>query len=357
MEQREAMNSGEATIDAATRSRVIAGVLHYLRTYYLYPNTAEEIARTIEQRMDRGDFDAITNASTLCDTLTVHLQEASHDKHLQARYDVEPQALSESANEFDDPAVLERRRLAISVRNYGFERVERLSGNIGYLDLRFFSPVWSGCGDTATAAMTFLANTNALIIDLRNNTGGGVGLMDYLCSYLLPAVPEHPIHLIDLHYSDHLEQHWTLPHVPGPRYADKPVYILTSGRTISAGEAFAYTLQALKRATIVGETTAGASNLAGLYRIDTHFAVVISNGRVIVPSAGGDWEGTGVHPDLAVPEGNALQTAHVAALKRVLEIADVATMDLARVVREEVRKGLAELERREMDADRVLCPP
>jgi C-terminal processing protease CtpA/Prc len=99
----------------------------------------------------------------------------------------------------------------------------------------------------------------------------------------------------------------------------------------------------------VGETTAGASNLVGLYRIDAQFAVFISHGRVVVPSTGGNWEGTGVHPDLAVPQGNALQTAHVAALKRVLEIADVATPDLARVVREEVRQGLAELERREAD--------
>src|SRR5207302_202996 len=125
--------------------------------------------------------------------------------------------------------------------NFGFERVERLEGNVGYLDLRGFHRAEYG-GDTAAAAMTFLSHTDALIIDLRENGGGAPDMVALICSYLFG--PE-PVHLIDVYYrpDDSTRQWWTLPHVPGRRYGDKPVYVLTSRRTFSAGEGFAYTLK------------------------------------------------------------------------------------------------------------------
>jgi C-terminal processing protease CtpA/Prc len=106
-------------------------------------------------------------------------------------------------------------------------------------------------------------------------------MVDLLCSYLLPATAERPIHLYDFSApsEDRLEQHWTLPHVPSARYLDRPVYLLTSQHTISAPELFAYTLQALQRAVVVGETTAGAANRIGKYQINEHFSVVIPIGH------------------------------------------------------------------------------
>ncbi len=340
------MNPDAFAIDAAMRSEVVVGLLRHLRAYHVYPDVAEEIVRAIGRHMDDGDYETITDAAVLCDLLTVHVQESGYDKHLLVRYNAEPRPMGETANVFDDPGFLERMRLSDVVRNYGFERVERLRGNIGYLDLRGFAPLeWRGCGDTAAAAMTFLANTSALIIDVRNNGGGGAGMVDFLCSYLLPAVPEHTIHLIDFHYRDRLEQHRTFPHVPGPRYADKPVYVLTSERTISAGEAFAYILQGSKRATIVGETTAGAATLVGQYQINAHFFAFIPDGYVVVPSTGGNWQGHGVQPDLTVLREESIQVAHMAALNRVLETLD-STMDIARVARKEASKALVEIGQR-----------
>ena len=79
--------------------------------------------------------------------------------------------------------------------NFGFEKVERLEGNVGYLDLRGFHRAEVG-GDTAAAAMNFLANTDALIIDLRKNGGGAPDMVALICQLPLRAragPPERPV--------------------------------------------------------------------------------------------------------------------------------------------------------------------
>jgi len=192
--------------------------------------------------------------------------------------------------------------------------------------------------------MIVLAQTSALIVDVRQNGGGAAGMVDLLCSYLLPAIPDRPIYLYDFYYrdGDRLEQHRTLPYVPGPRYLDRPVFVLTSGRSFSAAESLAYTLQSLGRATIVGEATGGAANPVGMYRINAHFSILVTNGRAIHPITGSNWEGTGVIPDIVTPQEDAVEVALVAALEKILESSDPAPPD-ARI--DEVRKELAVLGR------------
>ena len=142
--------------------------------------------------------------------------------------------------------------------NFGIRRVERLDGNVGYLDVRRVA-VPANAGPAIGAAMELVAGTYALIIDLRHNGGGAPEGVVFWCSYLLD---ERPTHLNDIFHADTGEtrQFWALPYVPGTRYPDRPVYVLTSGRTFSGGEDFGYTLQALGRATVVGETTGGGAH-------------------------------------------------------------------------------------------------
>jgi C-terminal processing protease CtpA/Prc len=200
--------------------------------------------------------------------------------------------------------------------NFGFEKVERLDGNIGYLDLRGFFDA-EAAGETAAAAMNFLGNTDALIIDLRQNGGGSPAMVSLLCSYLFAGERKH---LNDLAWrgpeGERVEQWWTLPHVAGKRYSDKDVYILTSKRTFSAAEEFTYNLKALKRATVVGEVTGGGAHPGGGQPINDHFAIWVPQGRAINPITKTNWEGTGVKPDTEVPANQALTTAHLAALKK-----------------------------------------
>jgi len=90
----------------------------------------------------------------------------------------------------------------------------------------------------------------------RKNGGGNPAMVNLLCTYLFP--PRQRKHLYDIRHRDpaRLEQAWTLENLPGPSLADKDLYLLTSHGTFSAGEGFAYILQAEKRATVVGEVTA-----------------------------------------------------------------------------------------------------
>jgi retinol-binding protein 3 len=192
-----------------------------------------------------------------------------------------------------------------------------LAGNVGYMKFNGFVSPEDGAY-TVTAAMSFIANTDALIIDVRQNGGGSPEMVAFICSYLFPAEPG--VHLNDLYDrpADSTRQNWTLPSVPGKRYLDKPVYVLTSSRTFSAAEEFTYNLKTQKRATIVGETTGGGAHPVNFRPVATNFAVTVPFARAINPVTKTNWEGTGVKPDREVPAADALKTAHIDALKKLI---------------------------------------
>jgi C-terminal processing protease CtpA/Prc len=318
---------------------MIDALLSKLHAYYIFPEVAEEMEQAIRRRLSNGEYDAVTTGEALCEALTAHLQEVSHDKHIRVFYSAEPQPIHEER----EPSSEEREefRQMAALHNFGCEKVDRLRGNIGYLDLRGFFPAELGA-ETAVAAMNVLANTSALIVDLRRNGGGDPAMIALISSYLFTQ----PTHLNSLYWreGDRTQQFWTLPYVPGRRYGDKPVYVLTSGETFSGAEEFAYNLKNLKRATLIGETTRGGAHPVGRYAINEHVAAVIPVGRAINPITQTNWEGTGVLPDVEVPQEDALKVAHIAALKNVLEaIGDGLTRPF-RDLKEEAETALAELE-------------
>jgi hypothetical protein len=300
-------------IDSKTSREVIDGVLKVVHDAYVFPEIAKKMVAEIRGRLERKEYDSIASAKELARALTDDMQRVSKDKHRGVFYshDASPEEPAEKAPDRE----AQEHRTRGEASNFGFEKVERLEGNIGYLDLRGFHRAEFG-GDTATAAMTFLANTDALIIDLRENGGGSPSMVSLISSYLFG--PE-PVHLFDLYSrpDDSTRQWWSLPYVPGRRYGDKPVYVLTSRRTFSAGEGFAYILQTLKRATIIGEPTVGGAHVGRSQRINDHFKVSVPTGRAISPISRTNWEGTGVLPDVNVPAELALKTAHLAALTKL----------------------------------------
>jgi hypothetical protein len=305
----------DMTVDGAMRAEVIDGALKALNDNYVFPEVAKKMEQAIRERQQRHEYDSITSARKFAQTLMDNLQDVSHDKHLRVMYSSEPIPVR-PPNQEPTPDDIERQRAFGARINFGFEKVERMVGNIGYLDLRGFAPPLF-MGDTAAAAMNFLANTEALIIDLRQNGGGDPAAVALISSYLF--APE-PVHLNDLYWRPGNETHqwWTLPYVPGKRLAGKDVYVLTSHRTFSAAEEFTYNLKNLKRATIVGETTGGGAHPGGGHRINDHFMVGVPSGRAINPISKTNWEGTGVEPDVKVPAERALKTAHLMALEKQL---------------------------------------
>jgi C-terminal processing protease CtpA/Prc len=201
-----------------------------------------------------------------------------------------------------DPA--RARQLAAS--NCGFEEAEHLPPNIGYLRVEEFDEP-EVCAPTAIAAMNFLGDSDALIIDLRDNHGGRAEMVALIASYLF----DEPTHLDDIYdrQKNSTEQTWTFPYFPGKRFAGKPVFVLTSRRTFSAAEEFSYDLKNLARATLIGETTGGGAHTVGPHRLDDHFFIEVPFGRFISPITKTDWEGVGVEPDIKLPAADALTEA------------------------------------------------
>jgi C-terminal processing protease CtpA/Prc len=183
-------------------------------------------------------------------------------------------------------------------------------------------PMPENAGPAIAAAMELVCGTHALIIDLRRNGGGSPQGVTYWCSYLLP---EEPVHLNDIFHADTGEtrQFWSLPYLPGNRFLDRPVYVLTSSRTFSGGEDLCYTLQALGRAEVIGETTGGGAHPTRPFPISAAVHIAIPFARSINPVTGTNWQGTGVIPDIQVTADEAYGTAYAKALRHVTELRDV----------------------------------
>jgi Peptidase family S41/N-terminal domain of Peptidase_S41 in eukaryotic IRBP len=303
---------------------IVTSALALLRENYVFPERADQAALAVEARMAAGEYDNLDEV-TLAELLTSHLQEVCADKHLRVRADggpgprpgrdpgpapagpdgPRPGRLRQPGP--GEPGDHESRQLAMRrmgrLDNFGIHRVERLDGNVGYLDVRRV-PVPAFAGPAITAAMELVAGTYALIIDLRRNGGGAPDGVVFWCSFLFD---EEPTHLNDIFHAGTGEtrQFWALPYVPGPRYLDRPVYVLTSSRTFSGGEDFCYTLQALGRAEVIGETTGGGAHPMRGFPISPAVHIAVPFARSINPVTGTNWEGTGVVPDIAVPADEA----------------------------------------------------
>ena len=305
----------DLTIDAATRTKVIDGILKRLNDSYVFPEISKKMETSIRERVDKKEYDQITSAKEFAKKLTEDLQAISKDKHLRVRYS--HQAIPERGPRREPTAEeIEQRKRDLNWMNHGFAKVERLRGNLGYLEFLNFMDEELGA-DTVAAAMNFVNGTDALIIDMRSNGGGNPAMVALVCSYLFG--PE-PVHLNDLYWREgnRTDEFWTRKEVAGKRYLNKDVYVLTSKRTFSGAEEFTYNLKNLKRATIIGETTGGGAHPGGGFRITEHFGAFIPTGRAINPITKTNWEGTGVTPDVAVPADQALLVARLMALKKSL---------------------------------------
>jgi len=288
-------------IDAPTRTRVVRRLAALLDSFYVSPEVGKRMSDSLLARLKRGVYDRYTNGATFAIHLRADLDDIAHDKHLQILYSL----LRRGPEPQPDTVTQHRREREADCPVWPTERLE---GDVGYLRFDgFVDP--AECGSTIVTAMTALAETKALIIDLRENAGGGVaGSTPLLESYLF----DRRTHLTDLwfRHTGETRERWTLDSVAGARFGGaKPVYVLTSAHTLSAGEELAYDLQVLKRATIVGETTSGQAHATFEARIDNHFEILLPTGKALNPVTGTDWEGVGVAPDVKVPARGALSTA------------------------------------------------
>ncbi len=259
---------GVSSAPGATEQRnVVDEVLANLKEHYVDPVAAGKMAQALLTHEKAGEYDAITDGAALAALLTRQLRNESHDLHLDVIYS--QSVLPDRPPPAPSPEGLARYKEAMERQNCTFEKIETLPHQVGYLKLNFF-PDPSVCGATARAAMVTLNHADAIIFDLRDNTGGYPEMVMLIAAYLF----DHPEYMYNPRENT-TERSWTRSPVPGNELADKPVYILTSARTASGAEHFSYDLKMLKRATLVGETTAGAGHSGVFHRVNEHFGIAI----------------------------------------------------------------------------------
>ncbi|MTI31969.1 S41 family peptidase [Xanthovirga aplysinae] len=282
---------------AQSNNDLVKEIQELMLTHYIFLEKAKETNSHLDQLMKENYFDAYTQPEELAKALTEQLRKITNDKHLGA---YPPRQQKEEV----DPIVNFQKNLS---RYYtpminGFKYFDN---NVGYLDMRFF-----GGGEENYSkidqVLQQLTLADALIIDMRKNGGGSPHTVQYLCSYFFD---QH--FLLNSIYSrndDHTEELWTMD-VQGKKRPKVPIYILSSERTFSGAEDFSYTMQNLKRATIIGEVTGGGAHPTRSFPLANGFEVRIPFARTINPITKTNWEGVGVIPDINIPADKALEKA------------------------------------------------
>ena len=302
----------KVVVDRAMRTKAVDTLVAKLNAHYIFPDKSKEIETVLRQRQQEGKYDAITDGEQLAKQLTQDLRSVAHDLHMALEFSpgpvppdmVGPPTASLAQWEQSAPLPL---RLFRHVSDLDVEKVDHLSHSIGYLQLSSFPPHFL-VAEKYAAAMDELADTGGLIVDLRDTRGGDPQSVALLISYFV----DQRTRLNDVWDRDTrlTTQQWTVDKLDGKRYGSrKPVVILVGPGTISACEDFAYIMQALKRATVIGGRTWGGAHPARPYRLGDHFFAVIPNRRTISPITQSNWEGVGVIPDIAAKPDQALAVA------------------------------------------------
>ena len=304
----------DKSITAKQKQGVINQLITKMNQSYIFPDKAKAFERLVREKETNGDYHNIISSQKLEKILNEQLSSVTNDGHLVLSYS--EHEVPTPSNDLEQTKLEQNAELKMMRSlNWGIEKIERFSFNIGYLELSMFADS-EHAAETIAAAMTMVSNTEALIIDLRFSRGGDPDTVALLASYFLDK-RTHLSNMLDRE-GNVSEQMWSSNSVRGKRYGQqRDLYILTSQDTYSAAEDFAYTLKHLKRATIIGATTGGGAHPGDFIRLSPHFEVFIPSERSLNPITKTNWEGKGVIPDIRVLSENALNTAQVVILNKL----------------------------------------
>ena len=307
-------------IETKEKKEVVDSISSILNRSYVFPDVATKMSELLKKNLNAKKYAQISDPNEFAEVLTADVRSVSKDLHLRVQFNPEGIARRRNAalSAADSIAFAKQRLQNNKAANYGFREVRILDGNIGYLNLTGFFGVDEAAGAATEAAMNFLSNADALIIDLRQNGGGSPAMIQLITSYLYGP---HRVHLNNFYNrdTDEITQTWTLPYVPGVRRPDVDVYVLTSSRTFSAAEEFSYNLRNLERATLIGEVTGGGAHPGGTRVATDRYTVWVPDGRAINPITKTNWEGVGVEPHIKVAADEALDVAKITALETILK--------------------------------------
>ena len=277
-----------------------------INKHYIFPQKGIQISKYLKEQYNKGVYGGIKDPNKLAYQFIGDVRKVHYDSHFNIIYQQpsEPkpeQNLNEREEQMKNEMAFEK------ASNFNFKKLEILPGNIGYMQFNGFTGNIEGAKPTLTAAMTFLKNSKAIIIDLRYNGGGSPEMVNQVESYFF----KERVHMVDMvnTFSKDTMSLYTDPTSTDGLSLSMPIYILTSKNTFSGAEDFSYAMQTLKRATVVGETTGGRAHAAIPFSIGQGFTARIPFARPINPITLKDWEGVGVIPDISVAASGALAKA------------------------------------------------
>ena len=295
----------------SNRNAQLKEIADKIETYYIFEDTGKALSKRINLEIKNKTFDGLSNQE-FADSLSSYLAKNGNDLHFNVLY--RPNQKKEAVNEKE----LLKAYDAINKQwNYGFEKIERLDGNIGYIQYTGFAPANKNAEQMLSTTMNFVSNTNALIIDLRYNNGGDSEMVKLFLSYFFEKRLKLSEHYT--RYNNKTTASYTCRKVDGKKYLNKPIYVLVNNRTISAAEGLAYELQQRVGATIIGEKTYGAANPVKAFYIDNSYHLFIPISEVKNTITQSNWEHIGVDLDVKIAHEKALPKAHVLALEKLLD--------------------------------------
>jgi retinol-binding protein 3 len=298
------------------KTEVINNLCTLVKNEYVIAETGDIISKKINENLKAGKYNSIKNMFQMCDTLISDLRAISKDEHFGVVYS--PGYIRTLRTTLSEKDSIESEKKQIKEgqeNNFAFKELAILEGNIGYLNLTAFHELRHAKA-TITAAMNFLSYTEAIIIDLRNNTGGSLDMPPYLASYFLSDDKKVLLQFIDRNNKVNSKTE-TTQQLDGKRLLGKPLYILTSNETISAAEAFIYSLKNRNAAIVIGETTKGAANPNEIKVLNENFLVFLPKHRPIDPLTGTNWEGAGIQPDIKIVADKGKEIAHFYAIENI----------------------------------------
>ena len=300
--------------DLAERNKQIIEIADKINEYYIFEDVANQLSKKLKSEIELKTFDNF-NDKEFAKSLSTYLTKNGNDLHFNVLYRPNQDDKREKINEKE----MLKKYDSINMQwNYGFEKVTRLDGNIGYIEYTGFPEGNKSAQKILDATMNFVSNTNALIIDLRNNQGGDGKMVKLFLSYFF----DKKIKLSEIYtrHNNKTEYNYTIKKVNGKKYLEKPLYVLVNNKTISAAEAFAYNLQQNKVAKVIGDKTYGAANPVKVFFIGNkyHLFIPISKEKNTITKT--NWEHIGINADIKISSDKALIKAQTIALENLLRL-------------------------------------
>nr|XP_006630372.1 PREDICTED: retinol-binding protein 3 [Lepisosteus oculatus] len=286
--------------------KVVHSVSDTIKRYYSFVDRVPSILHHISLI----DFSSVISEEDLTSKLNHEVQSVSEDPRIMIKVMAEPPVTIEDAPAADKlPDIPEMLQAIVDT----VFKVSILPGNIGYLRFDEFgeASMLVKLGEQIVQKVWDpIKDTTSLIIDIRYNTGGPSAAVPILLTYFQDPTP--PVHFFTIYnrITNSTNEFHTLPNIRGQPYGSKRgVYVLTSQHTATAAEEFAYLMQSMNRATVIGEITSGTLLHSRSFQVEDTKIVITIPVINFFDNSGECWLGGGVVPDSIVLADEALETA------------------------------------------------